>query len=302
MGMDKNVLENIWNSGFYFSVLSLFCSLIIFLTIVFNKVLKSFTFNILKWVFLSEILNSIGNIVGYFTNSVISLFLITFSDALTMSFLSFVAFCSVELIKKAKRDIKNKIKKFIIILSISSFIYGLLIIGIPFVIYGNTPIPKSFYFYSDNNIPFPQIVHIILLFGLFIYMSIKTCQVLSFMKEKEKIDKINSPKIAKLIKILFRFPLICMLYFILYIPSIILYKKDSDNIISYAITLFCVSFLSLRGFLLFLNTLQTNKVQMLIQRFLEVNIKHYLLLSFDLNCCLKDKNEERMKIVYEQFN
>jgi hypothetical protein len=114
------------------------------------------------------------------------------------------------------------------------------------------------------------------------------------MKEKQKSDKINSWKIAKLIKFLFRFPLICFLYVIFYIISLPLsiHHELKDNVagieydekykIAFIFILFSNSFFNLRGFLIFLNTIKTNKVEILIKRIIEVNIKHNLLLKFDI--------------------
>ena len=129
-------------------------------------------------------------------------------------------------------------------------------------------------------------------------MSYNTYAVIQFLKEKQKIDRINSWKIVKLSKILFRFPLICLLYWIFYIPSLSLdfYKGSKDKTITFIFRIFSQSFFTLRGFFISLNTIQTNKVQILLQRFFEIHIKHVILgfnwFSKKRSKIIIDKNKE----------
>ena len=57
--------------------------------------------------------------------------------------------------------------------------------------------------------------------------------------------------------------------------------------------------MSSRGFLIFLNTMQTNKVQQVIIRFFEVKIKYNLILSFNVfsNKKGKKKAKKQMEII-----
>jgi hypothetical protein len=310
--MDEEILENIWQCGLYCSCLSLACSFIILLIIVFNDILNSLTYKFLIWIFLSEIINSIGNLLGYskqidcLKNIPFSLFLIPFSDFLTMSLFGFFSFCSVELIKKSNKIIKDSQKKFVLISVIVSLIYGIIIL-IPYMIQNNDckkEKPFSFYlfFINEDNYNFGIIgiaIHVVLLIGILVYISIETYIVIKFMKEKQNNDKINSNLIDKLIKVLFRYLLICILYLAFYIPFLIFYLIDKNNRITYASLLFCVLFLSSRGFLIFLNTMQTNKVQQVILRFFEVKIKYNLILSFNVfsNEKKKKKTKKQMEII-----
>ena len=109
------------------------------------------------------------------------------------------------------------------------------------------------------------------------------------MREKQKSDKINSWKISKLKKVLFRFPLVCLLYWIFFIPTMIVRKQNIK--LAYIFRLFSVSFLRLRGLFISLNAIQTNKIQIIIQRFIEVDIKHKLIY-FDFFTKKKKSNEE----------
>ena len=102
------------------------------------------------------------------------------------------------------------------------------------------------------------------------------------MKEKLKTDKVNSEKIVKLFKNLLRYSLICILYWIFALPRLILvYFCGEDNQVRDMFYLFSETFFSIRGLLIFLNTLMNTKIQLILSRFFEVNIKHYLLLKFD---------------------
>ena len=102
------------------------------------------------------------------------------------------------------------------------------------------------------------------------------------MIEKLKRDKINSYQILKLIKILFRYAIICLLYWAFLLPRTLLVAicKNNDNIFRDIIYFFSESFFCLRGFLISVNTASSSKLQKLFNKFFEVNIKHFLLLYF----------------------
>ena len=53
-----------------------------------------------------------------------------------------------------------------------------------------------------------------------------------------------------------------------------------DNTLRDIIYLLSEAFSCSRGFLLFVNSLMISKIQTIINKFIEVNIKHYLLLNF----------------------
>jgi len=317
--MDKEILERIRNGGFCFSILSCFCNFII-LFILFQKILNSLTYNFLKYIFISEIIHDIGNILNNFIANNITNFLIPFSDFLTMILFCIFSYCSVELIKEGNKNIKEKEKIYIILSFILSLIYCLIIGFLTIFINDNndnkdkniiafyTNKEKSIFafYYSDEKAQIIYIckyVHFFILVCMIIYMIIKTYKVTRFLKEKLKTDKINSMKIIQLIKILRRFPLICLLYLVFYIPSIIFYCSEPDIAklkIGYIFTLFSVLFLSLRGFLIFLNTIQTNKIQLLIQRFFEVSIKHNFILKFDIFSKRKERKRTLKKILKKE--
>ena len=85
--------QRINDGNLYFSILSMITSiLILILLILRKKELASLTFSFLKWIFISEIINSIGNMIQsidkYYENKnsflvFSSLSLISFSDIFT---------------------------------------------------------------------------------------------------------------------------------------------------------------------------------------------------------------------------
>ncbi len=198
-----------------------------------------------------------------------------------MALFSCFSICSVELIKKSNRKIKEKEKQYILFSFIGAIVYSLIIFLILYFLENDSKY-YSFYFYEDSKYNFIRYIHFGILVAISCFICYKTFEVIQFMKEKQKSDKINSWKIAKLIKVLFRFPLICVLYWVFYLPNLILTKfnNSQDKKITLIFTLFSVSFFSLRGFLISLNTIQTNKVQIIFQSY-AVFIRH-LILKFDL--------------------
>ena len=295
--MDEKILSRFYNGGLEFSIISLFCCFAILLLIISNKILRSLTYNFLCFVFISEIIGSIGNICEYKKDNEAlckksSFFLIPFSDAFTMLLFSFFSYCSVELIKKANRNIKKKERLFFFLSFIIALFYASVIFLLLYLLKDKN---IRFYFYEDPTYNYIRFIHIGILICMNIYIFYNTYNVIQFMREKQNSDKINAWKIAKLIKILFRYPLICILYWLFYIISLPLSSNCETKKITLIFQLFSVSFFNLRGFLIFLNTIKTNKIEVLIQRIFEVNIKHNLILRFDLFSKKRRKMQDKKK-------
>ena len=107
------------------------------------------------------------------------------------------------------------------------------------------------------------------------------------------MDKANTKSIARLIKILRRYPIICILYWIFLIPRIIFVATSSkQQILRDSIYLISEALFRLRGFLIFLNTFRSSKIQLIIYKIIQINIKHNCLLN--LKFCRK-KNVTRSK-------
>ena len=67
--------------------------------------------------------------------------------------------------------------------------------------------------------------------------------------------------------------------------------KGEEFKLAFIFRLFSVSFLRLRGLFISLNAIQTNKIQIILQRFIEIDIKHKLIY-FEFFSKKKKRNEK----------
>ena len=287
------ILERIKSGNVLFSILSLISCILILTFILLKKELRSLTYNILIFVFGSEILHSIGNLIqAYDGKKICALSFLSFSDLFTYFLILLLSFCSVKLITKTDRTYKDKYFKFIFISLGISFIYFacFLIVGltgdnhydkidIRFKDYYNET-DKNYY---DNNKRFYYLscIHTVTLISISFLILHFTQIVLNFLKNKLKTDKVNSAKTVGLMKILLRYCLITFSYWVFLIPRVLIVSIcDEDNIFRDFIYLFSESFFCMRGLLIFLNTISSSKIKMMVNMFLEINIKHYVLLNY----------------------
>ena len=269
--------ERLETGDLIFALCSLVLSTLLFLLIIFNKNLRSLTYDFLAAVFASEIIHSIANIIEYAKKELVSMLLIPFSDIFTFSLFCFFMYCSCEQLIKSNKEIKTKIKIFIPISLVIAIIYG---IAIFFVFKSKDKNDTNFYFYGDSDLNYIRFIHVGILFLMSCYICFKDIILLKFLKEKQSSDSANSWKITILMKTLLRFPIICVLYWLVYIVFIF-FSKIEDLKFVFILKLFAKGFLGLRGFLFAMNTIQTNKIQVLIQKIIEVYIKHYFILKLN---------------------
>ena len=269
--------ERLETGDLIFAICSLVLSTLLFLLIIFNKNLRSLTYDFLAAVFASEIIHSIANIIEYAKKELVSMLLIPFSDIFTFSLFCFFMYCSCEQLIKSNKEIKTKIKIFIPISLVIAIIYG---IAIFFVFKSKDKNDTNFYFYGDSDLNYIRFIHVGILFLMSCYICFKDIILLKFLKEKQSSDSANSWKITILMKTLLRFPIICVLYWLVYIVFIF-FSKIEDLKFVFILKLFAKGFLGLRGFLFAMNTIQTNKIQVLIQKIIEVYIKHYFILKLN---------------------
>jgi len=302
--MASDVLGRIQQGSLLFSIFSLCTCVLIIILIIFQKQLRSITFTFLMCIFGSEIVQSIGNIIvdkikinieeGGFpkAKNITALSFIAFSDIFTNLLFVFFTYCSIKLIKESNKLIKTKVPRFIIISLIISVIYMSVFIGVSLSRNDGIGIIDIRFrmFYTKHDIPNLSLtyyilssVHIFLIMVLSIISLRNTCVVLNFMKEKQQTDKINAPSIARLIKILGRYPAICILYWAFLIPRIIFVATSEEkNLLRDSLYFISESFFRLRGFLIFLNTFRSSKIQMIIYRIIELKIKHDCLLNLKI--------------------
>ena len=261
-------------------IFPIFSLVLCFFLFLLTLKLRSLTYDYLLCVFISEIINSIGNLLQYAEKDQAGKFLIPFSDIFTMTIFVFFTFSSYEHLIKSNKNIINKKKIFIPISIAFSAVYASILLIIIIVTEEDT---KNFYFYENSKLNYIRFIHVGILFILSIYLYYKTILILKFLKEKQISDKANAWKISVLIKTLNRFPIVCILY--------VFISKVGNHKILFVFKLVAKSFLNLRGFLIALTTIQTNKIQNLIEKIIEVYIKHYIIL----NICTKRKRTNSRK-------
>ena len=269
--------ERLETGDLIFAICSLVLSTLLFILIIINKNLRSLTYDFLAAVFASEIIHSIANIIEYAKKELVSMLLIPFSDIFTFSLFCFFMYCSCEQLIKSNKEIKTKIKIFIPISLVIAIIYG---VAIFFAFQSKDKNDTNFYFYGDSDLNYIRFIHVGILFLMSCYICFKDIILLKFLKEKQSSDSANSWKITILMKTLLRFPIICVLYWLVYIVFIF-FSKIEDLKFVFILKLFAKGFLGLRGFLFAMNTIQTNKIQVLIQKIIEVYIKHYFILKLN---------------------
>ena len=177
--------ERLKTGDLIFSICSLALSFFLALLIFLNKNLRSLTYDFLKFVFVSEIIQSIGNIVEYSETKLASTFLIPASDMFTMTLFSFFIYCSCEQLIKSNKEIKSKKNLFILICVGISLLYG----GIFVTIFATKEEDaQNFYFYGDkNDLNYLRFIHIGILFLMSGFICYKTYILIKFLKEKSTI-------------------------------------------------------------------------------------------------------------------
>jgi hypothetical protein len=259
-------------------------------------------------------LNNIGNIIIDNNNNdnnkealnITALCFISVSDMFTNILFVFFTYCSIKLIKETNKLIKKKVKRFIFISAIISVIYMGVFLTLAFTLISEQDreiIDVRFRGFYSKDKEFPTIfyimssVHMFLIILLSIFSLRNTCVVLTFMADKQKSDMANAKSIARLRKILGRYPTICILYWAFLIPRIIFVSTSGEtHILRDALYFISESFFRVRGFLIFLNTFRSSKIQMIIYRIIELKIKHDCLLNLKI---LKRRTKSRSKIKAE---
>ena len=299
---NQEIFERINNGGLGLSIISLIFCFFILIFIIINKLYSSLSYSFLTIIFISEMIGNIGNICEYEKDNELlckraSFFLIPFSDIFTMVLFCFYSYCSIELIKKINKKIKGQIKTYAFISLIIAIIYSIIVFSILVANEDEDIKTIRFYFYEKSDIDSIRFIHIGILIVMTIYIFYNSFIVIQFLKEKQEIDKVNSWKIAKLIKILFRYPLICSLYWIFYLPYLPMNNSETskNKKITLLFKLFSMSFFTLRGILLTLNTLNTYKIEIILQRIWEIYIKHGLILR----CSLISRKRKRTLLEQE---
>ena len=110
--MTEGILERITQGSLLLSIISLITCTLIIIFIFFQKQLRSITYTFLMAIFVSEIIQSIGNIIidtngiddsDYLNKNLTALCFISFSDMFTNLLLVFFTYSSIKLIKETNK-------------------------------------------------------------------------------------------------------------------------------------------------------------------------------------------------------
>ena len=110
--MATDILERIKQGNLLFSILSLVTCTAIIILIFFQKQLRSITYTFLMFIFGSEIIHSVGNIIldtidikdkNYKEKNIAALCILSFTDMFTNILFVFFTYCSIKLIKETNR-------------------------------------------------------------------------------------------------------------------------------------------------------------------------------------------------------
>ena len=297
------ILERIKKGNKYFSIFSAFSSFTLIIFIIYQKQLHLMTFYFIIFILLSEILNSIGNIIHSVHEDNVDykkyIFpFTTFSDICTNLLFLFFSYSSLKLVKQADQTIKDKTKIFIIFsIAISIFYTTFFLMAGLLIDPNNKYIDNRFRDYyskedkyknENNEYKFPSkfyyisLIHTMTIMLLSFFTIENFFSVIKFWEEKLIKDINNSESFLRLIKILYRYALITFLSWIFIIPKTIFVAEcgKENNTLRDIIYLLSESMFCSRGLLISLNTIRSSKIQTIIHRFIEVDIKHYLLMNF----------------------
>ena len=307
------ILKRIKDGSFIFSIVSLISSSILFIIILINRKLSYLTYTFLTFILLSEIIHSIGNIVQSCDGKkIVVISFISFSDIFTNLLFLFFSYYSMIFIKEPDKNIFKSVPKYIIISFIAALFYFIifLIIGI---FKPDIDLRFSGYYYEDDknnynpSFYFCSLIHTVTIIITSFFTGQNIYEVVVFLKKFLR-DKVNSAAISKIMKMFYRYGFICILYWAFLVPRILLVAicGKTNNLFRDIIYLFSELFFCLRGFFISINTLSSSKIQKIINKFFEVNIKHFLLVNLGLlssgkltanNIKNKEKDKKDIKVL-----
>ena len=285
--MTQEILERITEGSLLFSIFSLISCTLIIIFIVFQKQLRSITYTFLLFIFFSEIVQSIGNIIidknnieddDYLHKNLTALCFISVSDMFTNLLLVFFTYSSIKLIKETNKLIKKSVPKFIIISGVISVLYMVAFLIVAYNQDKSLDIRFRGFYSEEDKEKFSKeyyilsSIHIFIIIVLSVISMVNTCVVLSFLANK----------------ILRRYPLSCILYWAFLIPRLIFVATSGQkHILRDSLYFISESLFRLRGFLIFLNTIRSSKILLIFYKIIQVNIKHNCLLN--LKICRKKR-------------
>jgi hypothetical protein len=233
----KTLMQTAKDGNLFMSILTLVSSLLIIIVFLFNDNLRAPNYYFLLAIAISELLGSVSIITNFglgedqkLISFILNLIEI-FSDFFVTLFITFIAYCIYILIVKSERDSNKKIKLFIIVGTIVSILYTIILAMVHITTEDTTEDSYSkikLGYYSDNYNQSILIHYIIILImtAINIFFFIRT---IIFLNAKNKQDKKNGYKLMKTRNLLINYPLIGTSWIVLSLISFIIQKIISTN-------------------------------------------------------------------------
>ena len=229
----SSALEQTAKDGnLFMSILTLVSSLLIIIVFLFNDNLRAPNYYFLLAIAISELLGSVSIITNFgldeeqtLISFVLNLIEI-FSDFFVTLFITFIAYCIYILIVKSERDSNKKIKLFIIVGTIVSILYTIILAMVHNITTKGSYSKIKFGYYNQSICQLIHYIIILIMTAINIFFFIRT---IIFLNAKNKQDKKNGYKLMKTRNLLINYPLIGTSWIVLSLISFIIQKIISTN-------------------------------------------------------------------------
>lgn len=308
--LNSTILGNIKTGNLFFSIISIFFSLTLIVWFFLVNSLRSMTYYFFLFIACSEVFGNVGNILLsqlafkaqsnewqiFFIN-----LLQVFSDSSTLMLLGGVSYFIYELIKNNNRTLMDK--KTIVISSILgiSFAYSLCLSLINKFCLEDKKVIKILYlaFKEDSSNIVIKIIHQIIMTIYCVISYYFVVNVSMFIRQKAKEDPNNAEKLLSVGKSIYNFPLVgsvgILFAWAVFGMGFSSETEDNNVRLGHIFSVFCSVFTALRGFLVFMMFISTNKVQTQIKEKAERILRN--MQKMNMFQLVEDSNESSKKTI-----
>ena len=306
--LNSTILENLKTGNLFFSIISIFFSLTLIVWFFLVNSLRSMTYYFFLFIACSEVFGNVGNILlsqlNVNADNQLQIFFINllqvFSDCSTLMLLGGVSYFIYELIKNNNRTLMDK--KTIVISSILgiSFAYSLCLSLINKFCLEDKKVIKILYlaFKEDSSNIVIKIIHQIIMTIYCVISYYFVVNVSMFIRQKAKEDPNNAEKLLSVGKSIYNFPLVGSvgILFAWGVFGMGFSSETEDNVrLGHIFSVFCCVFTALRGFLVFMMFISTNKVQTQIKEKAERILRN--MQKMNMFQLVEDSNESSKKTI-----
>ena len=306
--LNSTILENLKTGNLFFSIISIFFSLTLIVWFFLVNSLRSMTYYFFLFIACSEVFGNVGNILlsqlNVNADNQLQIFFINllqvFSDCSTLMLLGGVSYFIYELIKNNNRTLMDK--KTIVISSILgiSFAYSLCLSLINKFCLDDKKVVKILYlaFKEDSSNIVIKIIHQIIMTIYCVISYYFVVNVSMFIRQKAKEDPNNAEKLLSVGKSIYNFPLVGSvgILFAWGVFGMGFSSETEGNVrLGHIFSVFCCVFTALRGFLVFMMFISTNKVQTQIKEKAERILRN--MQKMNMFQFVEDSNESSKKTI-----